>query len=304
MSYDNQRDYTSLSSEIDHPTKTSAFTDHSPGYPGQNDQTPLDPLEVSGNGDLTDATGFEHLSEEDRNWGDEFRAFSIIPDPHDDRVRVGNTDQYPWSVICSLKITAANHGKFTGTGWLISPRTVITAGHNVYDHNSGGWARSIEVIPGRNGVNRPFGEAVSRDYRSVEGWVRHGKPDKDYGAIILPEDSPLGRTAGFLGFAALLDPELTELRVNNAGYPADKTVGTMWFDANSIVAATPGKIFYKIDTNKGQSGSPVWQMKDGEREAVGIHTNNTAATPGGFPISNSGIRITEPVFQNLTSWKA
>ena len=79
----------------------------------------------------------------------------------DNRVRINPTTSYPWRAICALKITAANGTKWIGTGWLISPRTVITAGHCVYMHDEGGWAKSIEVIPARNDTTNPIAQPVA-----------------------------------------------------------------------------------------------------------------------------------------------
>jgi glutamyl endopeptidase len=50
----------------------------------------------------------------------------------DNRVRVFATTSYPWRAVCSLKITAKDNSKWIGTGWLVGPRTVITAGHCVF----------------------------------------------------------------------------------------------------------------------------------------------------------------------------
>ena len=79
----------------------------------------------------------------------------------DDRRRILETDLFPWRTICALHITSALGG-FVGTGWLAGPRTVITAGHCVYHlADMGGWANEIEVTPGRNDLNTPFGTAVA-----------------------------------------------------------------------------------------------------------------------------------------------
>lgn len=57
-------------------------------------------------------------------------------------------------------------------------------------------------------------------------------------------------------------------------------------------------ITYDIDTASGQSGSAVWVRRpDGQRIAVGIHTNG--ATSG-----NSATRITKLVVNNLKQWRA
>src|SRR5207248_9320300 len=65
----------------------------------------------------------------------------------DDRVLVTNNELYPWRCVCSLLITAQSGTMYLGTGWLVSPRVVLTAGHCVYMSDEGGWASQIEVIP-------------------------------------------------------------------------------------------------------------------------------------------------------------
>jgi len=214
----------------------------------------------------------------------------------DDRVRVGNTTLYPWRAICALRITAANGRQYIGTGFFVSPRTVITAGHCVYMHNEGGWARSIEVIPGMNDAARPFGSAVSRTLRSVSGWTQSRNREFDYGAIILPANARLGDRTGFFGFAVRNDAALRTAALNLSGYPGDKGGAQQWFMAQRAKALSARVITYDIDTMGGQSGSPVWVMEGGARYAVGIHTNGAGS-------GNSATRIEGSVFARLSDWK-
>src|SRR4051795_6651195 len=68
----------------------------------------------------------------------------------DERTRIVSTDQQPWKLICALEIDAP-WGQFVGTGWFAGPRTVITAGHCVFDKKQmGGWADKITLTPGRD----------------------------------------------------------------------------------------------------------------------------------------------------------
>lgn len=214
----------------------------------------------------------------------------------DNRVKVQNTTIFPWRAICSLRIQAANGQRFIGTGWLISPRTVITAGHCVFLHDAGGWARSIEVIPGLNGTARPFGSHVGTSLRSTTGWTQGKNRNFDYGAIILPQGHRPGAQTGTFGFAARDDAFLRAAALNLSGYPGDKGGLTQWFHAQRAKSVSDRVITYDIDTAGGQSGAPVWVLQNGVRTAVGVHTNGASS-------GNSATRIVAPVFNNLQNWK-
>ncbi len=215
----------------------------------------------------------------------------------DDRIRITNTTAYPWRCICALRITARDGSRWIGTGWLVGPRTVITAGHVVYIHRRGGWVRRVEVIPGCNGSTRRYGSCFSSSLRSVKGWTRKKKRSRDYGAIILPKNCAYGRRLGYFGYANLNYFSLLGLRVNLSGYPGDKPSCTQWWHARRIKFVTSRTIVYNVDTAGGQSGSPVWRLRKGKRHAVGIHTNGSSS-------GNSATRIVRPVFKNIKKWKA
>jgi glutamyl endopeptidase len=214
----------------------------------------------------------------------------------DDRVRVGNTTVYPWRAICGLKITAANGQRYIGTGWMISPRTVITAGHCVFMHNEGGWARSIEVVPGLNDAARPYGSASSGTLRSVVGWTQSRNREYDYGAIVLPANARLGDRTGWFGLAVRDDAFLRAASLNLSGYPGDKGGNQQWFMAQRAKSLASRVITYDIDTMGGQSGSPVWVLQNGQRYGVGVHTNGAGS-------GNSATRINADVFNRMLAWK-
>lgn len=215
----------------------------------------------------------------------------------DDRVRILNTTVYPWSAICALRMTAANGTKWIGTGWLVGPRTVITAGHCVFMHNEGGWAKSIEVIPGLNDGSRPYGSCVSSNLRSVKGWTQSKKREYDYGAIILPTNCRPGDKTGYFGYAVKDDSFLLSAILNLSGYPGDKGGNQQWFMSKKAKSVSDRVITYEIDTMGGQSGAPVWVKIGDVRYCVGIHTN-------GHSSGNSATRIVKEVFDNIKGWKA
>ncbi len=229
------------------------------------------------------------------------RERAIVGDPvaenvidEDDRQRITATQDYPWRAICSLLITAANGTGWSGTGWFISPRTIATAGHNLYIHQEGGWAQSITVIPGRNGTESPHGRHSSTHYCSVKGWRDRKDSRFDYGAILL--DRPWGDDLGYFGFDNRSDSDLQSYQVNVAGYPGDKERGTLWWHARDVGEVNAHSFSYLVDTYRGQSGAPVWAKLEDDRVGLGIHTY-------GSDTSNSATRINQPVFDNLKRWK-
>ncbi|MGF7041032.1 trypsin-like serine peptidase [Mucilaginibacter lappiensis] len=217
----------------------------------------------------------------------------------DERVQIADTQKYPFRVIASLLITAADNTQWIGTGWFISPTTLATAGHCVYIKNSGvsgrdGWVKKIQVMPGRNGNTLPFGGVTSTQFWSVKGWGENGLENYDYGAIVLP--AAFEQDLGFMWYGVYSDEELLQAVANIEGYAGDKPPGTLWYDYRKIGAVSSDKVYYAADTAGGQSGGPVYILSGNERKAVAIHTygGNTA---------NSGTRISSQVFANLENWK-
>lgn len=223
---------------------------------------------------------------------------TIIGD-EDDRTRVLETEVTPWRWICSLEID----GFLVGTAWLAGPRTLITAGHCVYDKRKlGGWAREIEIAPGRNADVLPFQSLSSRSFSSVGVWVDDENRDYDIGAIHL--DTPLGDDLGWFAVGALPPAELLDALVNVSGYPLRPGGGTMQYHHANRIVHVANRIFYDADTWGGESGAPVFLDADGDAHptVVGIHAYGEGATPSPLPESNSGPRISQAVLDRIARW--
>ncbi len=222
----------------------------------------------------------------------------------DDRVRILDTSESPWRMICGLHIRAGGLS-YRGTGWLVSPKTVVTAGHCVYDsHTMGGWATSIEVTPGLDREQEPFGKTESRNFSSVAGWIEDRDPDQDFAAIHL--DEAFGDSIGWFPISVPNDEELVNGSVHISGYPADRGYGReQHHHKNRVRHMTKERLFYEVDTYGGQSGSPVFVIdpQSGVPRAIGIHAYGIGGTPNGFGITaNSGPRITSEVADLIRSW--
>lgn len=228
-------------------------------------------------------------------------SFGALPESvigTDDRIQISPASAYPWRAHASLLITARDGSRYIGTGWFVGPHTLITAGHCLFIRSSDparhGWARSIQVAPGRDGASYPYGTAWATGLRSVTGWTQNGNPDYDYGAIILGSD--LGSRTGWLGAANYSDATLLASTGNLSGYPGDKPSGTQWYHARRIRQVTARKVYYDVDTFGGQSGSAVYTITNGARYAVAVHAYGGSL--------NSGTRINSEVLGNIVRWRA
>ncbi len=225
--------------------------------------------------------------------GGEMRVAEMMAEviiSRDDRIRVRETTRYPYGCICQLSIQARNGGRFVGTGWLADEQTVITAGHCVFMRREGGWAASIAVFPGRDGAARPFHARATRLW-TTRGWMDHQSPPADYGAIRLDRKID---ALGTFGYGALKDSQLQSVVCHVVGYPSDKG-GEMWGHGRRLAAVRTELLIYDVDTYGGNSGGPVFLVRDGKPLAVGIHNYGDLS-------GNSATRITKTVYQRIQGW--
>lgn len=218
----------------------------------------------------------------------------------DERRQVTDTTAYPYRAIALLELTYPSGNRYSCTGFFVDADTVATAGHCVYSHSEGSWVSSIIVYPGRNGDDTPYGSANATAVFALEEWFVDADHRYDYGAIKV--DSPLGNTVGWLGYGVKIDQNVLKANVRIFGYPGDKPWATMWGTRRRIKGVDPDKVFYKIDTAGGQSGSPIYGKLSNVCQpcAFGIHAYGTGIAP--FGESNSGTRVNASVLANLLYW--
>lgn len=247
----------------------------------------------------------------------------------DERARILDPHLMPWCMICNLRIEGPS-GAAVGTGWLVGPRTVLTAGHCVHHNMIGGWAQRIVVTPGLNRNRATHGSVVARRFSALDKWVVNDptmtdeqKADVDVGVIHLddtavaldPHGQPadassvaLGDRLGWFGIAVRSDADLSDRYVHVAGYPGEPAKGfgrEMWAHRSKVLATTALRVYYDVDTTAGQSGAPAFMVESDLAAplAIAVHAYGTGGTPERLGVlANSAPRITRDLFETIQRW--
>ncbi|MBQ8496310.1 MAG: serine protease [Clostridia bacterium] len=214
----------------------------------------------------------------------------------DERVRITPTTGYPYSAILYVEATFPDGKTFAGTAFMISENVAATAGHVIYSHKHGGWATSVTVWPAKGGYglwNNPYGTADSVSLHTSTPWIEDEDLNYDWGLIELDEN--IGEETGYFTFR-YSNTSLTGTNITVTGYPGDSETGSDYYQysmSGTITNYTDTQLDYTIDTEGGQSGSPVYTTTG--KIVYGIHSHGIEDT-NGVGIKNVGVRITSDIY--------
>jgi V8-like Glu-specific endopeptidase len=248
-----------------------------PAYPGKEDRSGVDPDRIS-------------LP----------RSENVVGT--DDRTRVTDTDTYPWNTVGYVSTAYSSRRAYRGSGAIITPYMVLTAGHVVYDWGTeGGYADSITFSPGQRqmseggAVTRPYGQFTASRWETNANYIDALKTNPnvqfnyDYGAVFFNTSFAGVGLRTYMPVVFNVAPSA----INLAGYPPSVQGETnsqgMWHSFGAVTSATDRMLYYDADTTGGNSGGPVWQfISPDTRRIVAVHV---ASTPGGSRLvsQNQGV---------------
>ncbi|KAK3385884.1 hypothetical protein B0H63DRAFT_394716 [Podospora didyma] len=186
-----------------------------------------------------------------------------------------------------------SHQYAMGTGWLISPDILVTAGHNVYDWSGEdvGYGRAVHIkayigYHGKNNAASVITQTrVAKRIVTTGEWLE-SRENRHRDVAIIQLDSAF--TGNLRPFRYKATPNGKDLMMGVVGFPADKSSadkddgekGAEMYEEFQGVRTNLAKekinplgmLQYRISSFGGQSGAPVLQKTEsGELIAVGTH---------------------------------
>lgn len=232
--------------------------------------------------------------------------------PPDHRARVTPTTSAPWNSLGQLVMRFPNGDTYSGTGVVIDERHVLTAAHNVFSSELGGFVTRCVFLPARDGTTlhgsvEANGAHITEEYRTLSPADPDSLPEggvTDY--TLYTEDYAVVRLASAIDNPALAplaasDHQLDHAAVGVAGYPGDKQPpDTLWASSGNLGAPDDEFLFYQIDTFRGQSGAPVLLPQGQHAPAiVGVHVAGDSRLQANF-----AVRLTPERVAQIQEWVA
>ncbi|MEV6707250.1 trypsin-like serine peptidase [Micromonospora wenchangensis] len=172
----------------------------------------------------------------------------------DTRTPVSPTTGYPASATVRLTFPGGQC-----TGFMISERTVASAGHCLHTGPGGTWRPNIVAYPGSDGSNAPFGSCAAVQLFAPVGWTGRsnapggGDPAHDYGAARL--NCTVGTRTGWFGLGYPTQTT-TGSCTTTQGYPSDRP--GQWTSSDSVRAEDANFLYVRHPFTSGQDGSPIY----------------------------------------------
>ena len=204
----------------------------------------------------------------------------------DNRVTVKNTGEYPYSAIAYMVVKGKCGCGWTGSGFMVDRNKLLTAAHCLVCSKHSEWAKSITFYFG-------FRNKSSYRYKYNGKWTayagnlfrdREYSVDWDYGCVKLYKN--VGDKVGWLGsYWGMSDSQIANQFLYVAGYRD----GVLKYDYGFADAKSSQHIKYRMDTQPGNSGGPVFTR---DYYAIGINIAENDS-------HNTGYRLTTTVKGDL-----
>lgn len=194
----------------------------------------------------------------------------------DDRKLITTANQFPYNTIVYIETIGGDGIAYRGSGVIIAPNTVLTAGHVVYNAAEGGYIKSATVYQASANGNYNPSTAISVTGKIANpDWLAKDKANSknyplgadDLGILNLSKN--VGLSTGWMGMTSGLT---TKQSVSLVGFPKDHYKQMWGMSGNISQIVSPLIKYSNISEYPGQSGSPIYNTS---KTIVGINVADT-----------------------------
>ena len=221
---------------------------------------------------------------------------------NDSRVLQNNPNADPYDSVVAVDGRGAGGRPLPGSGVIIGPDHVLTAGHVVFDGVTVQGARAtlgvnVPALAPNANTGRPLAILSQSDDNIArtgitfpDGYNQTPTADHDIALLRLNQSARVTDTNRHMGIVAFMDPDDADgIDIETAGYPGQINPGSNSANAGTVVYTAPdgtqltqavlmysasgtvasvansGRFYYSrdVDTEGGQSGSGVWSTLQG-----------------------------------------
>lgn len=226
----------------------------------------------------------------------------------DNRERIGSTDIYPWNLIGYISTRTPSGFKSRGSGVIVTPYMVLTAGHIIFNQEEG-YVENLNFSPGQKqdiegaGITAPYGQfaAAVLYTNSVYADSNGSNPEYDYGVALFNKSFA---SVGITTYMPIVFNIKTDF-VNLAGYPKEVQYETdsktLWRSSGEAFEISDRAIGFDADISGGNSGGPIWQFlsSPNRRRLIAIVSSSVQSPSGNY---NAGCRLVSQNQDLIESW--